>query len=489
MTNRTTIPPPRLPRVAGAIQVEAGTREALDARYPLTVLRGARGFGKTSVLVHWLRAAGDDIPTIYVTLDHRAGTEDGFWTTLATALGAVGMDVDPRQEARAQVLEAIGQVSSPLRLVLDDFHFAAPRAAGAGIDDDLLDLVRNDDGFYLVVAGRVPRLLETAGAASVGTVLLGPQDLKLSAPMVLALAEALQVPLQESCARQIVADLGGWPGAIRAGLTNTDPENVVDERLVAGYLEAVLRDHGSEQLRTFVLSTAVPEDFDTDLAALLTDEPPAAALRVLQLAGFLRVLHGPDGVRYSYYPAIRRAFRQVLEESHPVLKQQVHERLMSTAAEAQNPATVLRHAARAELWDAVCAVVERNWMQLLTAAPAALLQVVDAAPATVVDADPRLRVVRKHGAVLTDPALSPRAPWPVDDDPALAADLGAWPAGGAARPDPQGLALALWGSASLRGGNPDAAIYASTRRGCTGTAPVTGPRWRSVVPAWRWRTP
>src|SRR5690606_36506438 len=104
------------------------------------------------------------------------------------------------------VLEAIGQVSSPLRLVLDDFHFAAPRAAGAGSDDDLLDLVRNDDGFYLVVAGRVPRLLETAGAASVGTVLLGPQDLKHSAPMVLALAEALQVPLQESCARQIVAD-------------------------------------------------------------------------------------------------------------------------------------------------------------------------------------------------------------------------------------------------------------------------------------------
>jgi len=458
-----TMPTPRLPRVPGAIRVGERARWALNAGYPLTVIRAARGFGKTSVLVSWLRAARDGIRSIYVALNERAGSEEGFWATLAEALDVAGVATDDELLPRERVVAAIEQLETPLRLVLDDFHHAAGRGGAASIDDDLVDLVRNHDGFYLVVAGRLPRMLETAGSISVGTAVLGPEDLKFTADDVVALANDIGVQLKESCAEQIVADLGGWPGAIRAGLTNTDPENVVDERRVAGYLEAVLNDHGSGELRDFALRTAVPADFDSDLAMILTGQQPGAMLRLLRNSGFLRVVRDRNGARFSYYPAIRRALRQLAKETRPELKKQVYEALMSTAAEAQNPALVLHHAARAQRWDTAVAVVERNWMQLLTTDPQVLLRTADGAPTRVVQDDPRLQVVRKHRAVLADPERSPRTPWPVEDDPGLAAVLADWLMAERESADGEGLALVLWGVANLRGGNPDAAIYAFNR--------------------------
>src|SRR5690625_7512122 len=105
-------------------------------------------------------------------------------------------------------------------------------------------------------------MLETAGSISVGTAVLGPEDLKFTADDVVALANDIGVQLNESCAEQIVADLGGWPGAIRAGLTNTDPENVVDERRVAGYLEARSNEHGSGEMRDFARRKTGPVESD-----------------------------------------------------------------------------------------------------------------------------------------------------------------------------------------------------------------------------------
>lgn len=463
-----------LPRVAGAIQISARVRAVLDGRYPLTVLRAARGFGKTSVLVTWLRRTTDQIPTIYHALDQRSITEDGFWSHLAATLERAGLPFQSdSKDLRQRVLDTITDLPAPMRLILDDMHEAG---AETRIDDDLVDLVRSNDRFYLIAAGRSPRELENTGPLSVEAAVLGPEDLKLTGRQVSALAADLGIELQADCAAQIVQDIGGWPAAIRAGLTNATPESAVDEPRVAGYLSTVLRDMRMEIVRTFFLRTAVPEYFDTAMAGILVPEDQnGLALHRIKVAGLLREQPGPDGAsRFSYPPAIRRALRRVLREREPEWEAQIHQRLMRAAATNHNPTQVIEHAARAQRWDIVSDVLEQHWVPLLTTAPAVLVQVAEQAPPELAEQDPRLRILHKHRAVFVASAGTLGTQWPVTDPPTMAAEIIARVTHAEHHVDEEGLALVLWGAACLTGGNHDIATYAFNQARACGFSSGSG---------------
>src|SRR5699024_10678494 len=114
------------------------------------------------------------------------------------------------------------------------------------------------------------------------------------------------------------ADLGGWPGAIRAALRGRFTEGLDQDALVMGYVAAVLRDLRFDDIRSFLLRSAVPDSFDVDLLRVIapsesqpdSDGPPLLAH--LRSSGLLRAERTEDGVRYRYAPAIRRALRQVI---------------------------------------------------------------------------------------------------------------------------------------------------------------------------------
>jgi len=125
LTSRLGARRTRLPRIAGSVQISDRVFGALEAGYPLTVLRAARGFGKTSVLVAWLRTTADDTATIYHTLDQRSNTAAEFWRLLATALASADIELTPTEDdPRRQVVDAIAALTRPLRLVLDNMHEA-----------------------------------------------------------------------------------------------------------------------------------------------------------------------------------------------------------------------------------------------------------------------------------------------------------------------------------------------------------------------------
>lgn len=463
LTSRAGARRTRLPRIAGAIQISDRVRAALEAGYPLTVLRAARGFGKTSVLVAWLRTTADDTATIYHTLDQRSNTAAEFWRVLATALANADIELTPTEaDPRRQVIDAIAALTRPLRLVLDNMHEAGLSEGAAAIDEDLVEMIRSNDQFYLVVAGRNTREVESTGSLSVDAAVIGPEDLKFSADRLVALARDLDVHVAPSCAQQIVGDLGGWPAAIRAGLTNAAPESVVDAARVAGYLGTVLRDMRTHVVRSFFLRTAVPEEFDAALAAAIMPEEEAAgrALHRIRTAGMLRQRQGPNGLIYSYPPAIRSALLKVLRESEPELEVEVHRQLMIAAASRHDPAQVVRHGVAAGEWDTVAEVVERHWVPLLTIDPAVVVHAAQRAPEALVAQDPRLRVARTHVAAITDPAMKPEVLWPVMDHPTMAGEIAARADRADQVVDAEGLALVLWGVACLMAGSHDVATYA-----------------------------
>src|SRR5690554_1228800 len=69
---------------------------ALSSRAPLTILRGPRGYGKTTAVVHWLATTHDDVRTVYLTLDAGAQLADDFWIILEDALRDAGVVVGDR---------------------------------------------------------------------------------------------------------------------------------------------------------------------------------------------------------------------------------------------------------------------------------------------------------------------------------------------------------------------------------------------------------
>ncbi len=380
---------------------------ALDSGAPLTILRGPRGFGKTTALVEWLSEHSTDIPTVYLPLDSEARLSSGFWFALHEALTAAGLEIgevapDDETPGRGQaaVREALLGREEPLRLILDDYHEAGLLDGSAEIDEDLLDVVRSSVGLELVVATRALRSLETTGALSVDLTVVRPADLAMQAEDVLALAENHGVTLNRDVADELVVSLGGWPAAVRACIataTVSGQEASVDAGTIDGYMEAILSDIRSTKLREFLIRTAVPDEFSAAAArAIMPDGTAIRDLRNLRLGGLLQERETVDGLRYSYPPAIRDALRRVARELHPEIEREVHIALMALAAQQEGPVAVLTHAVRAREWDTALRIIEEEWADLVTRHPHQLIEIALAFPRELAESDPRLQVVHRH---------------------------------------------------------------------------------------------
>ncbi|WP_324649583.1 LuxR C-terminal-related transcriptional regulator [Georgenia sp. H159] len=370
------------------------------------MLRGPRGFGKTTALVEWLTSREDDgVPAVYVPLDAEARLASGFWLTLHDALVAAGVTVD--QDAvqsgdpeRDSVLRALLRRAEPLRVIIDNFHEAGHLEGRAEVDEDLLELVRTSPAIELVVATRALRSLETTGALSVDLTVLRPTDLAMRAEDVMALAAQHGVGMTEDHASNLVVELGGWPAAVRTCIATASVggrEATVEAGTVDGYIQALLADVRSPALREFLMRTAVPEEFSVSAArAIVPDGTAIRELRNLRLGGLLRERETVDGLRYSYPPAIREALRRVTGELRPEIEREVHIALMALAAQEEGPVGVLGHAVRAKEWDTALRIIEEEWTTLVTRHPQSLVEIAMLFPREFADADPRLQVVRRH---------------------------------------------------------------------------------------------
>src|SRR5699024_7748728 len=315
MSGLLHLPPTGLPRIPRYTGVAEHLVDSLARLNPLSVLRGPRGFGKTSLLVSWLRRDGDLPETLYLSLTPEAGEAEGFWSHLRSALAQVDPTLEPAPQSPDQgsaadpsvppeatgrpgatghpeATETVGTLPavdaphtpaerqtpagadhehavrswlsrrrSPLLLLIDDYHEAGLRSGAAGIDDALLDLIRQNEQMYIVIAGRTVRALETIGALSVETLVIGPEELQLTPSMVQALAAELGVDLTTERTRKIAADLGGWPSAIRAGLQRAASGSAYgtgEVTLGNDYIAAMVQDLRFETVRTFLLRTSVP---------------------------------------------------------------------------------------------------------------------------------------------------------------------------------------------------------------------------------------
>lgn len=398
--------------------VPARLLSALSSRAPLTILRGPRGYGKTTAVVHWLASSTDDVRTIYLPLDAGAQLADDFWAVLADALRDAGVVVEDRPvvSTPAQVVQrALLEHGEPLRLIIDNYHQAGHRDARLAVDEALLETLRASADLELIALTRGLRTLETTGALSVDAFVMRPADLAMRPEDTVALAERYGVPMPPEVAEHLVLELGGWPAAVRACIAAAaiGGRGVhVEATAVDGYIDALLDDLKSSALREFLVRTAIPDEFSAGVVLQIVPERTGIReLRNLRVAGILQERETVDGLRYSYPPAIRDSLRRVARERYPDSERDVHLTLMVLAAQEEGPVGVLRHALQAGEWDAALRIVEEEWPILVTRHSRELAEAAANFPTELRDSEPRLRVLRDHLERLATPPGAVRLNW------------------------------------------------------------------------------
>ncbi|SCL16943.1 LuxR family transcriptional regulator, maltose regulon positive regulatory protein [Micromonospora nigra] len=349
----------------------------------LTLVRAPAGWGKTTLLASWCRAAADAGTPVPAWVSVEAGDDaDRLWAYLAAALRAATdpaagagppvPDRAPRPDQLELLAAALAARERPLLLVLDDLDRVTDPAALTGLE---FLLRHTDQRLRLVAAGRAEVSLAVHRLRLAGEVTeLGPNDLAFTGDEIADLLTAHGVALPLAAVRRLRERTDGWPAALRIAAValrgQPDPARWVerfgaDQPQLAGYLrEEVLAglDPGTRDvLRRGAVADALCAGLADTLTGRADTEPVLAGLA--DGGGLL----GRDDSRppwYRCHPLLTEVLRAELGGLPADEVRDLHLRAAGWYAGNGRPAEGLRHALTAGDWDGATELFVARWPEL-----------------------------------------------------------------------------------------------------------------------------
>ncbi|MER7456327.1 LuxR C-terminal-related transcriptional regulator [Micromonospora sp. NPDC126480] len=388
---------------------------------PVTLVAAPAGWGKTTLLASWYRAAGTaggqpvrggpvtgaadggrNAPPVtappgdfgaagpapgerpdlgWVSVE--AG-DDGerLWAYLAAALrAAVGESGDgpappegpPRPDQLELLAAALAARERPVLLVVDDLHRIGDPAAVAGLEF----LLRHAERRLRLVAGAragVPLAVHRWRLAGELTE-IGPDDLAFTGDEIADLLTAHAVALPAEAVRRLRERTGGWPAALRfAALAlkgQPDPARWVEQfggeqPDVAGYLREEVLAALDQDDREVLRRTAVADAFCAGLADALTGRSDAE-VALTNLSGDGGLLRRDDGRPpwFRCHPLLTDLLRAELNRLPAEDVRDLHRRAAGWYADNGRPADGLRHALAAADWARAAELFMATWPELV----------------------------------------------------------------------------------------------------------------------------
>lgn len=394
-----------LPRSPSVFVAKAALLRDLDRREPLTIVRGPRGYGKTSLVAHWARSLPSTADVAWVSCRMALfgeGRVRTVWEAIGDALQRAGLSGERalgESGARAQVVTALRQLERPLCLVLDDFHHVTDPAVEAA----LVDLVRKFEYLSLVVCLASVTSVETVRAATIDSVVIRPGDLLLTEAETQDVAQRLGRPLAPEDVRALHVETGGWPALVRAILSNGAPaaragaSQALDLRAGDPFLRSVWQELGDRSLQRFVVRTALLDELTAEDARWCSGLADVDAhVRTLSSAGILvSAGSGETGV-YHYVPAVRRACLAELHAHDPRQFRVASRRAAEVCVAHGRTDVALGHLLRSGSWDEAAQLIDARWVELVAEFPEDVAAAVEQIPKDVLERHARLVIARDH---------------------------------------------------------------------------------------------
>jgi len=362
------------PRLAGPL--------ARAAEAPVTLVSAPAGFGKTTLLGAWVAAA--DRPVAWVSLDESDRRPESLWAYVLAALdravpgcGAAASTLlqsgqAPVESVLAGLVNELSVHDGDVVLVLDDLHLAD----GPGAWPGLLFLVEHlPPQLHLVLSTRADPALPLSRLRARGDLVeIRAADLRFDGAEAAAYLNDLNdLGLAADDVAALEARTEGWVAALQLAALSlqgrSDASGFIDrfagdDRFVVDYLVEEVLDRQPDDVRRFLLDTAVLDRLSAPLCEAIHEGPPGSGRALLDLLDRQNLFLVPlDDHRrwYRYHHLFADVLRAHLLRERPDDVPELHRRASRWYAathEARDIEDAVRHALAAGDVDDAAGLVE-----------------------------------------------------------------------------------------------------------------------------------
>ena len=385
-------------------------------RGPVTLVAAPAGAGKTLLLASWAALAAPPGPVAWLSLDPADNDPGRLWAYVLAALdragalppggepAAAGPAVPAGGGLPAPLVHALGALTAPVVLVLDDVHELTDPRVIQGLE---LLVRHTPPRLRLVLATRADPPLSLHRLLVSGQLTqLRAADLAFSVDEVAELLEGydFRARLSDADVAALQARTEGWAAGLRLAAVSMqghpDPRRFVlelagDDRSLAGYLVTEVLDRQPDELRSFLVRTSVVDELSGELADALTGRDDGErTLARLERANAFVVAIGSRRDRFRYHPLFAELLRSELRRQAPHEVAQLRRAAAGWYAGNGQPLEAVRQAAATGDWGRTADLVaEHGGRQLLRGQAPGLGELLDQVPDEAARAHPELALL------------------------------------------------------------------------------------------------
>jgi LuxR family maltose regulon positive regulatory protein len=347
----------------------------------LTLISAPAGFGKTTLVSEWIASCGR--PVAWLSLDEGDNDPVRFISYVVVALQTVKTGIgegllaalkSPQPPSPEVILTAllneITAISDNFILVLDDYHVIDSKP----VDDALTFLLKNQPPqMHLVITTREDPSLPLPRYRVWGQLTeLRAADLRFNPEEAGAfLNQMMNLNLSVENIAALETRTEGWIAGLQlAALSMQGRDDIASfiqaftgsHHFVLDYLvEEVLR-HQSEQIRSFLLQTAILDRLCAALCNAVTErEAGKEMLEILERNNLFLISLDDKRQWYRYHHLFADVLQTHLKETQPEQVSGLHQRASAWFEQNGSPPDAIRHTLAAKDFERAAGLIELAW--------------------------------------------------------------------------------------------------------------------------------
>ena len=313
--------------------------EGLESGCKLTLISAPVGYGKSTLASSWL--AGVKCPVAWLSLDAEDNDPIRFWTYVIAALQTAQPELGQTEfnllrKAQTPSLEKIlrdlinrvAEISKQIVLVLDDYHLVMSSDLHLSIN---FFLEHKPSQLHLVIITREDPPLPLPQMRAKGQLVeFRAKDLHFTMDeSAQFLNQKMKLNLRPEQIAVLKQRTEGWIVGLQMAALSlkeiSDSAEFIeafagDNRYVADYLISEVLDHQPEQIRDFLMQTAIVDRFTPSLCNALVGDDSIQSDKIIEQIGTLGLFIMPlDHVRqwYRYHQLFADLLRYRLKQENP----------------------------------------------------------------------------------------------------------------------------------------------------------------------------